>query len=194
MTTKEQERKALEQIRQIVDSLGEDSYVGTALEGCLDDAQTNIENDWMLSMNGRWQDAEYAADTLRQQNSELASKIKTLESQLEREQEWKPYEDRNNVSQADYDRLASSGARELSDEEAADMIEGEFGFDRSKIEIVHEVATYEVNRHSHLRKTGTTPRKALFNVWDWNYIVFNVKGNTTMGYEMHNGELQMYWE
>ena len=37
------------------------------------------------------------------------------------------------------------------------------------------------------------PRKALFDVWDWNYICFNVRGNVTMGYEMHNGELQMYW-
>lgn len=30
-------------------------------------------------------------------------------------------------------------------------------------------------------------------VWDWNYICFNVRGNAAMGYEMHNGELQMYW-
>ena len=37
--SKEQERKALKQIKAIVESLGENSYVGTALEGCLDDAE-----------------------------------------------------------------------------------------------------------------------------------------------------------
>lgn len=54
MTTKEQERKALAQIKKIVESLGEDSYIGIALEGCLEDAETNIENDWALSMKDRW--------------------------------------------------------------------------------------------------------------------------------------------
>lgn len=31
MTTKEQERKALAQIKKIVESLGEDSYIGNSL-------------------------------------------------------------------------------------------------------------------------------------------------------------------
>jgi hypothetical protein len=43
MTTKEQERKALAQIKKIVESLGEDSYIGTAFEGCFEDAETNYE-------------------------------------------------------------------------------------------------------------------------------------------------------
>lgn len=58
MTTKEQERKALEQIRKIVEGLGEDSYIGIAFEGCFEDAEANIENDLALSMYGRWQHAE----------------------------------------------------------------------------------------------------------------------------------------
>lgn len=121
-------------------------------------------------------------------------KIKRLEADLDRELEWQPYEDTHNVSQADYDTLAKDHTtRELTDEEAADMIASEFGFDRSKIVIVHEVITYEINRHRQLRKVGTTPRKALFNAWDWNYIVFNIKGNVTMGWEMHDGALQQYW-
>lgn len=121
-------------------------------------------------------------------------KIQRLEAALDRELEWQPYEDTHNVSQADYDTLAKDHTtRELTDEEAADMIASEFGFDRSKIVIVHEVITYEINRHHQLRKAGTTPRKALFNAWDWNYIVFNIKGNVTMGWEMHDGALQQYW-
>ena len=42
MVTKEQERKALNQIKKIVDSLGEDSYIAMAFEGCFEDAETNI--------------------------------------------------------------------------------------------------------------------------------------------------------
>lgn len=41
MTTKEQERKALAQIKKIVESLGEDSYIGMALEGCLTASSKN---------------------------------------------------------------------------------------------------------------------------------------------------------
>lgn len=61
MATKEQERKAVEQIRKIVAGLGEDSYVGTALEGCLEIAEENIENDFACSMKQRWETAEARA-------------------------------------------------------------------------------------------------------------------------------------
>lgn len=194
MTTKEQERKALEQIRQIVEDLGEDSYIGMALEGCLEDAEANIRDDAAYSMNGRWQDAEQKVEHLTAENDELRRQLEDARRQLEREQEWKPYEDRHNVSQADYDKLAACGAKELTDDEAADMIASEFGFDRSKIEIIHEVSTHEVNRHGQLRRTGTVQRKALFEAWDWNYIRFNVRGNVTSCYEMHDDEIQKYWE
>lgn len=124
----------------------------------------------------------------------LKTEVQRLTVQLEREEEWKPYENEHNVSQANYEAIAStSSARELTDDEAADMIAKEFGFDRSKITIVHEVCQQEINRHRKIRNVGTFHRKALFDVWDWNYICFNVNGNSTMGYEMHNGELQMYW-
>ena len=56
--TKQQEREALEKIKAIVATLGPRSYVGTALEGCLEDAEVNIENDFGDSMKARWQEAE----------------------------------------------------------------------------------------------------------------------------------------
>lgn len=130
---------------------------------------------------------------LMQTIKEKDAMIARLEADLEKEQEWQPFEDEHNVSQADYEKLEAAGARELSDEEAADMIAEEFGFDRSKIRIVHEVKKWEINRHRRCRAVGTIPRKALFEAWDWNYIVFNVRGNVARGYEMHNGELQQYW-
>lgn len=73
--TKDQEREALEKIRAILDTLGPDSYVGTAFEGCLQDAEENIENDWACSMKGR-------IDDLDQENTKLKAKVKELEDKL----------------------------------------------------------------------------------------------------------------
>ena len=36
----------------------------------------------------------------------------------------------------------------MTDAEALDWICDEFGFDRSKVTILHEVNEYEINRHS----------------------------------------------
>ena len=59
-------------------------------------------------------------------DSETSEKIKAaqeeiekLKKDLEREQEWKPYNDTENVSQFDYDKLAkAAGTKELTDDEA----------------------------------------------------------------------------
>lgn len=50
MVTKDQERKALAQIRKIVEGLGEGSYLSFAFEGCWEKAEENIENDFACSM------------------------------------------------------------------------------------------------------------------------------------------------
>ena len=50
MATKEQEKKALEKIREIVDSLGEGSYVGTAMDGVWEVAEQNIDLDTAFSL------------------------------------------------------------------------------------------------------------------------------------------------
>lgn len=90
MTTKEQERKALEKIRKILEDLEENSYVMTALTGMLDDAETNIENDWALSMYDRWQMAEQKyehanaeAEKLRETVARGTETIDTLIGQLD---------------------------------------------------------------------------------------------------------------
>lgn len=43
--------------------------------------------------------------------STLEAKVELLKTQLDREQEWKPYNDTHNVSQDDYERLAE-GSRQ----------------------------------------------------------------------------------
>lgn len=52
MTTKEQERKALAQIKKIVEGLGANSYIGMAFDGCFEMAEENIEDDFGNS--ARW--------------------------------------------------------------------------------------------------------------------------------------------
>ena len=78
MTTKEQERKALEQIEKIISGLGENSYIGTAMEGMIEDARENIENDFALSWKDRAETAEKACDLRRNQAHELEKQVEEL--------------------------------------------------------------------------------------------------------------------
>lgn len=82
MTTKEQERKALEQIKKILGTLEENSYVATAMKGMVEDAEDNIENDWAMSRYDAWQDAAYKADCLAQELKEAKDRISELESKV----------------------------------------------------------------------------------------------------------------
>lgn len=86
MTTKAQEMKALEQIRKIVESLGENSYIGTAFEGCFEIAEQNIENDWGCSMKQQLETEEANRmliydeyEKVKKANEEQEKKIKELE-------------------------------------------------------------------------------------------------------------------
>ena len=86
MTTKEQERKALEQIRKIVKGLGENSYVGTAFAGCFEDAEDNIENDFAMSMKDRYESSEKKIASLEQDNRDLRLAIMTEKEDASRKQ------------------------------------------------------------------------------------------------------------
>ena len=117
--------------------------------------------------------------------------VKDLEAKLEKELEWQPYELKDNYSQERYDKLNNCSSRkELTDQEAIDLIADEFGFNPSKVRIIHSVKQYEVNRHGYLRCIGYAERKALYDATDWNYIRFDV-GNWY--YEMVNGNLQQFY-
>ena len=81
MTSKEQERKALEQIRKIVAGLGENSYIGMAFEGCFEVAEQNIENDWGCSMKQRAESAEKKVTTLELDNRDLRLSIQKIKAE-----------------------------------------------------------------------------------------------------------------
>lgn len=117
-------------------------------------------------------------------------RIKELEDRLERELEWKPYEDTSNVQQADYTRLQTAGGtRTLTDDEAKELLYDWYGFAKEKIKIHRTIPQYEVNRHRQLRKVGEIDRAPLYNATDWNYIRFDCG---CMSYELQNDNLRPY--
>lgn len=64
MTTKEQERKALEQIKKIIAGLGDGSYIATAMDGMIEDAEENIKNDFAMSWKDRANDYRVKLEAL----------------------------------------------------------------------------------------------------------------------------------
>lgn len=77
IATKDQERKAIEEIRKIVENLGENSYVGAAMEGVLELAEDNIENDFTQSMKESVE--EKRAHELEEENERLKETKEKLE-------------------------------------------------------------------------------------------------------------------
>ena len=98
--TKDQERGALEKIKAIVEALGPDSYIGTALEGCFEIAEENIENDFACSMKQR-------VEAVVVENTRLKEKVKELEGKLAE-------------SEKDYE-AAHAAAHEVAEEKDAEI-------------------------------------------------------------------------
>lgn len=81
--TKEQERKALAQIKKIVESLGKDSYIGTAFEGCFEIAEENIENDFACSMKQRAEKAAAEAEEFKRAAEYYAAEEEKAKKEVE---------------------------------------------------------------------------------------------------------------
>lgn len=80
MTTKAQELEALNKIREIVEGLGDDSYVGKAFDGCFLQAEENICNDWMLSWKDRYDEEQV-------KNCKLSERLAVLTDELNRKED-----------------------------------------------------------------------------------------------------------
>ena len=128
----------------------------------------------------------------KQHKSEMEARekqIAELNADLDRELEWKPCDGSGtNMTQERYEHLANCG-QVMSDEEAKEFIADECGFDPEKIHILHEVNTYEVNKHRRLRVAGTFDRAPMYESTDWNYIRFDC---ACFMYEFINGQLCFY--
>ena len=198
IATKDEERKVLEQIRRLIDGIsGTDSYIGAALEGCLEIAEENIRNDWLCSMKQKFEAAEKnveyykdLAEKFSEEVDELRKENKELEQKLDKLYEWKDFTKDGNLPQEDYDALFNDpDIRVLTNEQAKEIVCREFGFVKEWIEIVRSVPTYQINRFRQLRQAGTKDRRPLYSATDMNYIRFNCCG---MQYELYNGDLSFY--
>ncbi|HBA51094.1 MAG TPA: hypothetical protein DCZ91_25495 [Lachnospiraceae bacterium] len=83
MATKEQEKKALEKIREIVDSLGEGSCVGTAMDGVWEVAEQNIDLDTAFSLKEQKIMLEREMEAQVEKAAGLEEVVKKQEEELE---------------------------------------------------------------------------------------------------------------
>jgi len=77
MTTKEQERRALEKMKKIVAELGPQSYIGTAFEGAWELADQNIEWDAAYSVTNSIECANRGEAKAKAEAQEAMEKVKT---------------------------------------------------------------------------------------------------------------------
>ena len=140
---------------------------------------------------------------LAQRDAEIArrdTEIERLKKALDQELGWKPSSDTGtNMSQSDYEALTilcdgtHGDPHEMSDAEAKELVASEFGFAVERIQIIHLVHAYEVNKYHQLRKSAEYIRRPMYDVDDYNYVRFDVDcGHMTWMYEMVNGELKTY--
>lgn len=81
------EREYLGRIKNILDALGPNSYCATAFDGCIADAEENIDSDFAVSMKGRWQseckDHENTRKSLTEKLDAQGQRIAELEAGLQ---------------------------------------------------------------------------------------------------------------
>lgn len=74
--TNAQEREALAKIREILEDFSpEDTYIGKAFEGCVEQAEENIRNDWMLSFRSRYEGRDRDVAKLKEKLTEASTKL-----------------------------------------------------------------------------------------------------------------------
>lgn len=131
MMSKEQERKALNEIKEILLQLEPDGYVRTAFEGCFEIAEDNINNDFACSMKQRAESAEKKSQELfkavEQQKAEL-ERMNGINSELRR--------DMDGITQAlDAERKNNAECRKYSNDLEQDIANLEAKIVRLKAQV-----------------------------------------------------------
>lgn len=133
MATKAEERQALAKIAKIIEGVGgADSYIGMAMEGCIEMAEENITNDFADSYKGRWERSLKTVEELKAWNNEakienekLTTKVQNLEERVEyvtkvgREDEQGKREQRDRAEAAE--ERADKAESRVADLEAENM-------------------------------------------------------------------------
>lgn len=159
MTTKEQEWKALAQIRKIVEGLGADSYIATAFEGCFEIAESNIENDWACSMKQRAESAEEAASRLELDNRDLRLAIKKAKEEASKKQT------------ALEEQIEKLNSRVLSDDDLCDcrslVDNAGYEAEQEKTEAAKEIIRLAENADSEEFKEAVRAHRAAKSRWEY---------------------------
>lgn len=117
------EREYLGRIKNILDALGPNSYCAMAFEGCVEDAEENIDNDFAVSMKGRWESEKKAHEETREGLiGKLNDRIKRV-AELEAEVQKAHQMEAQARKEAAEDKIALEKAREkiLPDKVAAEL-------------------------------------------------------------------------
>lgn len=114
--SKEQERKALESIRAIIATLGPNSYLATAFEGCFEIAEENINNDFADSMKDRWLTADRKLNEAHGIIEELRDKLAESEKDYEA-----AHAAAHEIAEEKDAEIAALRARILSDDDLCDL-------------------------------------------------------------------------
>ncbi len=83
IASKEEERKALNKIKKIMEGLGENSYIVAAFDGCFEIAEDNIENDFCCSMKQRLETEREEADHFRKLAGRLTDELENAKEENE---------------------------------------------------------------------------------------------------------------
>lgn len=120
---KETERAFLNEIKEILEGLGPDSYCAWAFGGCVEDAKENIDNDFAVSMRGRWEDEREAHEktrkSLTEKLNEQGQRIAELEAEVQKARQMEAQARK----EAAEDKIALEKAKEkiLPDNVAAEL-------------------------------------------------------------------------
>lgn len=120
---KDTERAFLNEIKEILEGLGPDSYCAWAFEGCVEDAEENISNDFAVSMRGRWENEREAHEktrkSLTEKLNEQGQRIAELEAEVQKARQMEAQARK----EAAEDKIALEKAKEkiLPDNVAAEL-------------------------------------------------------------------------
>ena len=99
--TKQQERDTLAAIRKMVEELGPQSYLATAFDGCFEDAENNIENDFADSMKARWLHADAQLNAAKGTIEELEAHERSMKETIDRLQQERDAAEARQVTETD---------------------------------------------------------------------------------------------
>ena len=117
LATKQEERDTLAAIRKMVEELGPQSYLATAFEGCFEDAESNIENDFGDSMKARWLHADAQLNAANGTIKELETHKHSMQGTIDRLQQERDKAEARQVTESDLAHLIQLAEKDLAEAE-----------------------------------------------------------------------------